>query len=338
MKFTTRQLVPWLGALTIVLVISQMSAGFHLHMVIVTGLSVLTASSLNLIYGFAGQISLGHAAFYGIGAYTSAILSLEHGWNPWLGVVAAGLLAFVVGGVIAYPAFRTTGIYFSIVTLSVGVIVHIVMVNWVSLTKGAQGLPGVPPLSSLSIPGVLELDFLDRKTFAYLIWALVGLWMVISARLLRSRLGDSWIAIRENERLARSLGVATYHRKVLAQAIASGVVGAVGGLFAHYLGIVSPSSFIPTASLMILVVVVVGGAGRLFGPLVGAIVLTAAPEFLRFAQAFRLVLFGLVLILVVLFLPRGLIGIGDSLATALAGVRKMVRRSTHSPIPDTPAP
>lgn len=295
----------------VVLLLTVLSSGFMLHMVIITGLAALLTSSLNIVYGYAGQISLGHAAFYGIGAYSAALMAIEWGVSPWLTMVAAAVLTFVAGGVVAYPAFRTAGIYFAIVTLAVGVIAHIIMMNWISVTRGAQGLPGVPVLTSIPLPWGGELDFIERRTYAVLVWSVLALWLLLTVALLRSHIGDSWIAIRENERLARSLGIAAHQRKVLAQAIAAGGAGLTGALFAFYLGIVSPASFLPMSSLMVLVTVVVGGSGRLYGPLVGAILLTAVPEMLRFAEEFRLVLFGILLLAVVLLMPKGLVGLYD---------------------------
>jgi branched-chain amino acid transport system permease protein len=323
-----------IGVVLFLLVLGQVESSFYLHMIILTGLSALTASTLNLLYGYAGQISLGHVAFYGTGAYLAAVLTTEHGWSPWLSLIVAPAFCFVLGGLIAIPAFRTAGIYFSIVTLSVGVLAHILMVNWISVTRGAQGLPGIPDLPVFSLFGA-EIDLGDRKPYAILVWIVVLLWTGFLALLLRSRLGDGWIGIRENERLARSLGFPTYRLKVLANAIASGGVGLAGALLAHYMGIVSPASFASMESLMMLVVVVVGGAGRLWGPVLGAVVLTALPEWLRFADDLRLVLFGVILLLIVLYLPQGLMGGVDRIIALLGSLPKRLGRGRRTEPPAT---
>lgn len=334
MTFARRSARPAAGIVTVVIVgvvITQLDSSYYLHLAILTALSALTAASLNVVYGLAGQISLGHIAFYGAGAYFAAIVTVDHGWSPWVALVLTPLATGVAGGLLAVPAFRTSGIYFAIVTLAVGIVVHIVMINWVDVTHGPQGMPGVPYLPEVSLPG-LTLDFSDHKTLALGLWALVGCWIAMTAWLLRTRLGDAWIAIRENERLARSLGVPSYRMKVVAQAIAAAGAGLAGALLGFYLGIVSPATFAPMESLMILVIVVVGGAGRLIGPVAGAVVLTTVPEWLRFADELRLILFGLVLLAIVMFLPGGLVAGAERLGSAIV---RIVRRgdadSTSSP-------
>lgn len=282
------------------------------QLLIVVALNAALAMGLNLVLGYSGQLALGHVAFYAIGAYTSAILVMDRGWPFWLAALGATLVAGVAGLVLSLFALRLRGHYLAIATIGFHVITYQVIVNWISVTRGPLGIPGVPLPPPITLPG-LTIDFLDTRTYFYLaaLFAL-GVYLLIRA-LVRSPVGDALLAVREDEVSAQSIGINPFRWKSLAFVVAAALAGTAGSLYAHYLGILAPESFLITESFTILAMVVVGGMGTLGGPVAGAVALTLAPQLLRGIGPYRLIFYGAALALVVLFFPGGLAGIARRL-------------------------
>ncbi len=280
---------------------------FYQHILISAGINIILAVSLGIIVGYIGELSLAHGAFYGIGAYTSALLMVKLGL-PFalafpLAVASAGFMGFIIG----IPALRLSGHYFAIATLGFQGIVVLLIINLVDLTRGPMGLPGIPSPGSLDLFG-LSISFQDKIPFFYLTMAVMAVVLVLTRNLLNYKFGQAFIATREDPLLASSIGVRPRKYRMLAFVIATAMAGAAGSLYAHYTLFISPDSFSLGESIYIVTMVIVGGRGTIVGPLVGAIILTALPEVLRFAGDLQFVLYGLMLMLVVIFMPKGIIG------------------------------
>ena len=288
------------GALTLPL---WLPSAYHLHIVIMAGIFGVLALSLNLLLGYTGQLSLGHAAFFGIGAYTSALLTLKLDWSFWPALAAAIALAGAAGWIIGRLALKLRGAYFVLVTISFAGVISLVSVNWIELTNGPLGLPGVPA------PELGRWSLRTKTAYYYLVLAAVALSYAVSRRLVRSRIGRAFVALRENEALAESIGVDVTHYLVLAAVVSAAMAGLGGSLYAHYTRFVSPEVFLFTYTVTMVIMVVAGGKGTLAGPLVGAVLFTALPEALRAAASWQwqMLAYGVLLVLLVFLLPRGIV-------------------------------
>jgi branched-chain amino acid transport system permease protein len=299
-----------------------MSSLYVLHILIMTGIFIIAAMSLNLLLGFTGQLSLGHVAFFGIGAYTSSLVSLGFevhllpDWQVgltakpvWLGMLLGILLAGLCGWVIGRVSFKVRGAYFVIVTVSFAEVVRLVALNWVELTQGPMALNNIPVLR-LGLPGWFEFAFLRKPANYYLVLLVGVVAYLLIRRLVHSRAGRAMIALRENEALAASVGIDVTRYLVLATFVSAGIAGAAGALYAHYVRIVDPEvfSFIYTVTMVIMVVT--GGKGTLAGPIVGGLIFGLLPETLRtfsIQPEIQWVIYGVLMILIVYFLPEGIV-------------------------------
>ena len=292
-----------LGALLALTLPFWLANPYFLHVVIMAGIFGVLALSLNLLLGYTGQLSLGHAAFFGIGAYTSALLTLRLEWSFWLALPGAVALTALAGWLIGRLALKLRGAYFVLVTISFAGVISLVSVNWMELTNGPLGLPGVPA------PELGPWSLRTKPAYYYLVLAGVVLSYVVCRRLVRSRIGRAFLALRENEPLAESVGVDVTHYLVLAAVVSAGLAGLAGSLYAHYTRFVSPEVFLFTYTVTMVVMVVAGGKGTLAGPLVGALLFTALPEALRLATSWQwqMLAYGVLLVLLVFFLPRGIV-------------------------------
>lgn len=281
---------------------------YHLHTLIMAGIFAVLALSLNLLLGYTGQLSLGHAAFFGIGAYASALLSVKLEWSPWLGLLAAVVLPGLAGWGIGRLALKLRGAYFVLLTISFAGVVSLVSVNWMDLTNGPLGIPGVPALA-VALPGLPELSFRGKGAFYYLVLAAVIAAYVLCRRLVASRVGRALVALRENEALAESVGIDGTHYLVLAAMLSAMMAGAAGGLYAHYTRFVSPEVFLFTYTVTMVIMVVAGGKGTLAGPVLGAVLFTVLPEALRALASWQwqMLLYGVLLIAALFFMPRGIV-------------------------------
>jgi branched-chain amino acid transport system permease protein len=276
---------------------------YYLHIVIMAGIFAILALSLNLLLGYTGQLSLGHTAFFGIGAYTSALLTLRLEWSFWLGLPAAAVAAGLAGWAIGRLALKLRGAYFVLVTISFAGVISLVSVNWMDLTNGPLGLPGVPA------PSLGPWSLRGKPAYYYLVLAALALAYVVCHRLVHSRIGRAFLALRENEALAESVGIDVTRYLVLAAVVSAAMAGMAGSLYAHYTRFVSPEVFLFTYTVTMVIMVVAGGKGTLAGPLVGAALFTVLPEALRAATSWQwqMLAYGVILVLLVFFLPRGIV-------------------------------
>jgi branched-chain amino acid transport system permease protein len=276
---------------------------YYVHILIMAGIFAVLALSLNLLLGYTGQLSLGHAAFFGIGAYTSALLTLRLDWSVWLGMAAGIVAAAVAGWAIGRLALKLRGAYFVLVTISFAGVISLISLNWMDLTNGPLGLPGVPA------PVLGPWSLRSKSAYYYVVLIAVALAWLVCYRLVGSRIGRAFVALRENEALAEAVGIDVTRYLVLAAVVSAAMAGLAGGLYAHYTRFVSPEVFLFTYTVTMVIMVVAGGKGTLAGPLVGALLFTALPEALREMTSWQwqMLAYGVVLVLLVYFLPEGIV-------------------------------
>jgi branched-chain amino acid transport system permease protein len=276
---------------------------YYLHVLVMAGIFAVLALSLNLLLGYTGQLSLGHAAFFGIGAYASALLTLKLERTVWEGMALAVVLSGVSGWAIGRLALKLRGAYFVLVTISFAGVISLVSVNWMELTNGPLGLPGVPA------PELGPWSFRTKSAYYYLVLVAVALSYLVCHRLVASRIGRAFLALRENEALAESVGIDVTRYLVLAAIVSAAMAGLAGGLYAHYTRFVSPEVFLFSYTVTMVIMVVAGGKGTLAGPVVGAVLFTALPEALREVTSWQwqMLAYGTILVLLVFFLPRGIV-------------------------------
>lgn len=312
--------LPWLLVVLLASVPLWMTDYYVLHVLITTLIFMTAAMSLNLLLGYTGQLSLGHVAFFGIGAYTSALLSLgfevtvfgsKVGVSPkpvWFAMLIAVIFAGTMGWAIGKLAFRVRGAYFVIVSISFAEVVRMVAVNWVELTQGPMALNNIPPLTLGA--GDFEFSFLRKPQFYCLALAVTVLSFILIARIVHSRAGRAMNALRENESLAMSVGIDVTRYLVIATVVAAGMAGMAGALYTHYIRIVDPDVFLFIYTVTMVIMVVTGGKGTLAGPVVGGVIFGFVPEVLR-AMAIKpevqWIIYGILMILIVYFLPRGIV-------------------------------
>jgi branched-chain amino acid transport system permease protein len=276
---------------------------YVLHLAILAGIYIILTISINLIIGYAGQVSLGHAAFYGIGAYASALVSLN--WNfPF---PAAALVAMLVAGIcglaLGLPTLRLKEDYLAIVTLGFGVIVDLVFLN-LEITGGPDGLPGIPS------PSLFGLSFRQPWLYLVLVIFTLVLVLIITYRLVDSYHGRALRAIRDHEITAQVMGINTPAYKVFIFTLAAALAGLAGSLYAHYITFINPESFGLHTSILILAMVVLGGMGSILGSVLGAVILTILPELLREVHAYQDLVYGALLVALLIWRPEGILGKG----------------------------
>ena len=281
---------------------------YLLHMLVLMCVYAIPAVGLNLMLGYSGLVSLGHMGFAGLGAYTSAVLMVDARWSFWSALGAATVAAGLAGVVIGVICFRFRGHFFMIVTLAFGLLLHAVMNNWDAVTRGAAGFAGIPRPRPMAWGDEL-ITFGQLPNFYYLALALALLVFGVQYLVVRSNLGRILSAIRQDERLARSRGVNVLMYKTVVFALGTALAGLGGVLHVSFLRVAAPASFNMLESINTVLIVIIGGAGSLLGPALGALLYVGLPEWLRLANEWRLVIFGGLLVLITLFAPAGLAGL-----------------------------
>ena len=283
------------------------------HVMILVLLYVALGSAWNILGGFAGQLSLGHAAFFGIGAYTSAVIASKTSLSPWLAIVISPLVVLPIALIVGWICFRLRGPYFTLATIAVGEVVRLVTLNWTSLTGGAVGVVIHPSV----------FDGTSKLPYYYVILVIALSSIMLCSVLSRRKLGYYLMSIREDEETAESIGIDTTRYKLVALALSASLTAITGAFYANYFLFVDPTIVLPLAlSVEIVLIAIIGGLGTVAGPILGAILLKLSSELFRneFAQA-NLLIYGVLLIVVILFMPGGLIG----------GVRKIMKWGARDP-------
>ncbi len=282
---------------------------YLLHIFVIAGIYTILTLSLNLIVGYTGLASLGHIAFACIGAYTSSLLALSLGISPWIGLIVGAFLASILGVIIGYPSLRLKGDYLALATLGLGIIVYSIAKNWVSLTRGPMGLPGIPRFSLFG----WEIS----ATWSYLILVLFFIFVTYFAikNITNSPFGRILKGIREDEISVMAMGKNVNKYKLIVFVVGAFFAGIAGSLYAHYITFIDPSSFTVMESILVLLMVVFGGMASLRGSFAGAAILVIFPELLRFlgmpssvAAPLRQMIYGLLLVILMIWRPQGLLG------------------------------
>ncbi len=311
MKPDHKVLILFAGGLAIFPFVASHIEGIqhYLDIMVFVGIFSLISIGLSLLMGYAGQISLGHAAFFGIGAYTSAVLTGKFGFNPWVAFLIGILLTAAIAYLVGVPSLKLRGHYLAMATLGFGIIIFIVFNEWDTMTAGPSGFSDIPGISIAGYP--LESDII----YYAFVWTIVLLILLFSINVIHSRIGRAFRSIHGSEDAANAMGVNTSNYKIQIFVMSAVYASIAGSLYTHYMNFVSPSSFSLFFSIKLLIMVILGGGmANIWGAILGTWVITLlGTEWLHFLEEFEFLAYGAILLLMTIFLPRGLIGLLESL-------------------------
>jgi len=273
---------------------------YFISLLVFLGLNAIATMGLSLLMGYAGQISLGHAAFLGIGAYTSGVLTTKYALHPFAAFFAGILLSAGVAFLVGKPTLRLKGHYMAVATLGFGEIVFIAFNELSPLTGGPSGLSNIPPLAIGGFP-------IEGTSFFYLIWGVVCLLLAFSLNVINSRIGRALRAVHGSELAANAMGVNASRYKLQVFVLSAVYASMAGSLYAHFVAFISPNAFGLMFSILLLMMVVIGGTQTIWGALLGAAILTLLPEYLRGLEDFEVLAYGAILLSVLLFMPQGIL-------------------------------
>ena len=276
---------------------------YYLTVMTLAFIYAIATLGLNLITGYTGQLNLAHGGFMAIGAYTLGILTVDHQVPFWLAFVLAGVLCMVLGYVVGVVSLRLKGHYFSIFTMCVGYIIYLLIEKWESLTHGTVGLIGIPVPAAI---GPLGFDSVQAQYYLVLAFLAVGVFLM--HRIVTSLLGRSFMAVRNSDALAEALGINLMRTKVLSFVLSVGYAGFAGALYAGQVRFLGPDIARTDLTFDMVMSMLVGGIGTLFGPLLGAVLVPWITQSLQFMQDYRMLVFGPVLVLLIIFVPDGIVG------------------------------
>ena len=278
------------------------SSAYILRIVTVCMMYVMIALSLNLLTGFLGLMTLGQDAFWGIGAYTAAILATQMGWGMGMCMIASALMAGLLSLLVALPTMRLKGYFLTVVTLGFCEIVRLVEMNWMDLTRGPLGIAGIPS------PNFFGIDLSSNRQIYYVMLVLVVVSAVIIFSIVHSRVGLAIMAIRDDDLAAASMGVNVVKYKIMVFLISTMMVGVAGAFYAHYISFIDPSGFTTAASTDMLIMAIFGGLGSIPGTILGASILTILPETIRAMAEYRNLVYGIIIVVLMMVKPDGILG------------------------------
>lgn len=313
----------WILLLLAILFPQLVENRYFLHVANLSMMFAIMTLSLNILSGWTGLMSVGHIAFYGIGAYTSAILTAKLGVPILVGILAAGLVSALASLLLGLPTMRLRGMYFSVATLAFGEVLYQVFINWTAVTEGTKGIKGVPS------PEFLGISFRSYDTYYYLVLIALVIAIILTYNLIHSRPGRAMLSIRENDIAAEAMGVNIIQYKIIAFMVSAFFAGIAGALYAHEVHYVSPETFASSESAAVLAMMVVGGIGSIPGSILGGMALTILPEMLRSFGNVRLVIYGAAVVAIIIFAPGGLGGLIERMDARLTGKEKGGKRRGH---------
>lgn len=276
---------------------------YYLHVLSLTFIWTIAVYGLNLIGGFTGQLSLAHAGFFGIGAYSVGLLTVKAGLNFWLALLLGCIITTLIGYLIGLVALRTKEHFFAIYTLCVGYIIYLVIYKWEDLTEGVRGLIGIPPPAPIG-----PITFESPKAKYYLLLCFLVLVIFLMKRIMNSIIGRTYIAIRNSEELAQTIGINTMKQKMVSFVLSTFFAGLSGGLYAAFVRFIGPDISYINVTFDMLTYLIVGGIGTLSGPLIGTLLVVWLSQYLQFLQDYRMLIFGPLLAILIIFYPRGIAG------------------------------
>ena len=307
----------WVLILLAALVPVMINNKYFLNLACLGMMYAMLTISLNILSGFSGLMSVGHIAFFGLGAYTTAILTTTYHMPILVGFLAAGIVAAFFSLLLGLPTMRLQGTYFCVATLAFGTVVYQVLKNWESLTNGTKGILGIPAIE------IFGISFKNYKAYYYLMLIALILSVIIAMNLLHSRPGRAILAIRESDIAAEAMGINVVNYKIIAFMTSAFIAGIAGAFYAHFIRYISPEPFAQAESNTLLSMMVIGGIGSIPGAILGGIALTILPEVLRFIGDFRLVLYGAAVVAIIIFAPGGLGGFIEKWDRHLCGYDKL---------------
>nr|WP_249807209.1 MULTISPECIES: high-affinity branched-chain amino acid ABC transporter permease LivM [unclassified Bradyrhizobium] len=320
MSFLGRYLAPALLIFTVLVPVIFYDQRYILDLAILVLTYVMLGWGLNVVVGLAGLLDLGYVAFYAVGAYSYALLATNFGWSFWVCLPLAGILAAFWGVLLGFPVLRLRGDYLAIVTLAFGEIIRLVIINWQSLTGGPNGVSSIPRPSFFGIPldnsdnglaARLGIEYSPTQRIVFLFYVILALALLtnwVTIRLRRLPIGRAWEALREDEVACRALGINTTTTKLTAFATGAMFGGFAGAFFATRQGFISPESFTFQESALVLAIVVLGGMGSQLGVALAALAMIGGFELFRSLETYRMLVFGMAMVLIMIWRPRGLIG------------------------------
>ncbi|MDD4362961.1 MAG: branched-chain amino acid ABC transporter permease [Atribacterota bacterium] len=297
----------WLIVIVVIIVLPLLiQSPYHRYVLTMAGIFSILAIGLNFLMGLCGQISLAHAAFWGIGAYVSSLLVIRLNVPFPLAVLGAGIFGLIIGVLLGIPSLKLKGFYLAITTLGFGQIVNLVLNNWIPVTRGADGLPGIPA------PSIGPWVFSSNLSKYYVIMVIFLIVLYMFEKIKNSRVGRAIQAIRDNELAAEAMGVNTRYYKVLSFALSSFVAALAGSALAHFVGYISPDNFLSQQSFTTICMLILGGSGTTWGPVIGASLLVVLPEWLRFLKNYYIAIYGLAVVIIAIKMPTGIVGLFKS--------------------------
>jgi branched-chain amino acid transport system permease protein len=314
-KLNAKHILYAAALLAFVLLPHLITVKYYLHLSVLALVWVIAAQGQNLIQGYTGYVSIVQAGFMGIGAYSTTLMGLHFNLPVWLTILLAPMVTALFALAAGYPSLRVKGHYFAIVTMAFNLVIFIVLMHATGLTQGEAGISDIPK------PGRADgwLDFADREVYYYFVLIVATAMTGLAALIVRSRIGQTLIAIRQNETLVGAIGIAAWKYKLFAFVTSAIYAGLAGALYAHYQSFINPEIFGLAQSLDAILAVIIGGSGTIAGPVIGAFVVVFLPEYLRFADSFRMILYGLLLVLATIYMPRGIVGVVGQLWSRLSG-------------------
>ena len=282
-------------------------------------LYIMLASSLNVINGYSGQFNIGHAGFYAIGSYAAALMSTQMGISFWLLLPISGIITAMFGYIVSFPARKLSGIYLALITLGFSEVTRLVILNWNSFTGGPMGVKGIPRTSFFghTIKSATDFYFLGLALTAFILFVIY--------RMVHSSYGRAWLTIREDSTAAKFLGINVNKMKSLNFVFAAFIAGVAGCYSAFYYQFIAPDMFITDEGFNILAMVIIGGQGTIIGPILGAVIVNTLTEAIRFASDYRLVLYGLLIIIMMWIRPQGIAGDSNSVLASRSKSKRKIK-------------
>lgn len=322
-RVISRRLVAYIAILLILVLLPIfLKSPYELHLLIMIMTGSIAALGFRLVYN-TGKTSVAQGSFVAIGAYTSALLVTRLSLSFWLALPLAGLVAAAIGGIIGYPALKLRGAYFVILTFGLAEAIHLALLNGGDFTGGVMGITGIPPPNPIVLPGLASIEFISKVPYYYLALALLVLTIVVMYRLDHSRMGRIFGAIYDNDKLAESVGVSLGMYTTLAFTIACFFSGLAGSFLAHYVRVIVPHSYTIWHGVYYLMYTIIGGAGSIFGPIIGTAGLLYLSRFLVAFGRYQLIIYGAILIVFMIFLPNGLLSLFSRRPTHFPGVDRI---------------
>ncbi|WP_068673297.1 branched-chain amino acid ABC transporter permease [Oceanobacillus sp. Castelsardo] len=287
---------------------------YILHVLALVCIWSISVYGINIFTGYTGNLSLAHIGFFAIGAYTLGLLTVKAGWNFWLAFLAAGVLSIILGFLVGLISLRTNGHFFAIYTMCVGYIIYLIIDKWDSLTGGVRGLIGIPGPASI---GPITFESLTSQYYLLLFFLILTIF--ITKRIVHSLLGRTFIAIRNSEELAQTIGISTKKNQLLAFVISCFFAAIAGALYASFVRFIGPEIGGIFLGFEMLIYLVIGGLGTLSGPIIGTLLIVFLTQSLQFMQEYKMLLFGPILLIIVIFYPNGIVG-------AIEGIKRKTRQ------------